>query len=392
MISNSTGNSNAAFGNNALGSSSAVSFTSAFGVSALGSNSTGSGNAAFGNGALSSNTSGGSNSAFGLRTMGSNTTGFSNSAFGLGAMISNSTGSSNAAFGNNALASSTAVSFTSAFGVSALGSNSTGTGNNAFGYTSLGVNTTGGSNTSMGYRALGSNTTGSFNTAHGYDALFNNVTGSCHVAVGYLSGPSAGNLQNTIAIGCNVLVPASNRTIIGNAAMVSIGGYTNWTNLSDARFKTNVQENVPGINFIKKLRPVTYNYDLHAFDKFSDRDESAAADCYPDARDAKEKIVYTGFIAQEVEKAAGELGYDFSGIDKPQHDQASYALRYAEFVVPLVKAVQEQQGVIEAQQKKIETQDKKIEAQQTELTDVKQRLERLEAVYRQLEIFRPDHD
>ena len=54
----------------------------------------------------------------------------------------------------------------------------------------------------------------------------------------------------------------------------------------------------------------------------------------------KELIVYTGFIAQEVEDAAQSIGYDFSGVDKPQNDNDFYGLRYAEFTVPLVKAVQ----------------------------------------------------
>jgi hypothetical protein len=49
----------------------------------------------------------------------------------------------------------------------------------------------------------------------------------------------------------------------------------------------------------------------------------------------------SGFIAQEVEKAANEMGFVFSGIDKPQNENGLYGLRYAEFVVPLVKAVQE---------------------------------------------------
>ena len=39
--------------------------------------------------------------------------------------------------------------------------------------------------------------------------------------------------------------------------------------------------------------------------------------------------------------AANELNFDFSGIDKPKNENDHYALRYAEFVVPLVKAVQE---------------------------------------------------
>jgi hypothetical protein len=57
-----------------------------------------------------------------------------------------------------------------------------------------------------------------------------------------------------------------------------------------------------------------------------------------------EKIRYSGgFIAQEVEQAANMIGYDFSGVDAPKNDKDLYALRYAEFVIPLVKAVQEQQ-------------------------------------------------
>ena len=46
-------------------------------------------------------------------------------------------------------------------------------------------------------------------------------------------------------------------------------------------------------------------------------------------------------IAQEVEQAASEIGYIFSGVDKPENENSLYGLRYAEFVVPLVKAVQE---------------------------------------------------
>ena len=53
------------------------------------------------------------------------------------------------------------------------------------------------------------------------------------------------------------------------------------------------------------------------------------------------KIVYNGFMAQEVEVAASKLNYNFSGIDKPTTNDGVYGLRYSDFVVPLVKAVQE---------------------------------------------------
>ena len=75
-----------------------------------------------------------------------------------------------------------------------------------------------------------------------------------------------------------------------------------------------------------------------------------------------EKIKFSGFIAQEVEQAAKDAGYDFSGIAIPKKSTELYTLRYAEFVVPLVKAVQEladrsgvQQLIIETLQKQNET-------------------------------------
>ena len=71
------------------------------------------------------------------------------------------------------------------------------------------------------------------------------------------------------------------------------------------------------------------------------------------AREAKSVIRYTGFLAQEVETAAKSSGFDFSGVDAPKNDQDLYGLRYSEFVVPLVKAVQEQQALIMKMEERI---------------------------------------
>jgi hypothetical protein len=58
--------------------------------------------------------------------------------------------------------------------------------------------------------------------------------------------------------------------------------------------------------------------------------------------DQSEQMRYCGFLAQEVEAAANELGFEFSGVDAPESDtESTYGLRYGEFTVPLVKAVQE---------------------------------------------------
>ena len=60
----------------------------------------------------------------------------------------------------------------------------------------------------------------------------------------------------------------------------------------------------------------------------------------------------TGFIAQEVEKAADETGFNFDAVKRPQNDKDHYSLSYEEFVVPLVKAVQEQQRIIDSLDKR----------------------------------------
>jgi len=67
-------------------------------------------------------------------------------------------------------------------------------------------------------------------------------------------------------------------------------------------------------------------------------------------------IIRTGFIAQEVEEAAKRVGFDFDGVSAPENETDLYGIRYAEFVVPLVKAVQEQQELIKKQQEIIEQQ------------------------------------
>ena len=125
---------------------------------------------------------------------------------------------------------------------------------------------------------------------------------------------------------------------IGNISTSTIGGYVNWSPTSDGRLKTNVKENVVGLEFIDALRPVTYNYDLAMIEAFYGKE---IPEGLREAAKQKGNIQYSGFIAQEVEQVALSLGYDFSGVKAPSGDNDAYALRYAEFVVPLVKATQE---------------------------------------------------
>ena len=62
-----------------------------------------------------------------------------------------------------------------------------------------------------------------------------------------------------------------------------------------------------------------------------------------------------------MEKVARELGFSFSGVDAPLNAKDIYGIRYAEFVVPLVKAVQELNQKSEFQLKMIAELLKEIE-------------------------------
>jgi hypothetical protein len=42
--------------------------------------------------------------------------------------------------------------------------------------------------------------------------------------------------------------------------VTEIGGQVGWSTLSDARLKTNVHPSSLGLDFIRQLQPVTYNY------------------------------------------------------------------------------------------------------------------------------------
>jgi hypothetical protein len=198
-----------------------------------------------------------------------------------------------------------------------------------------------GHNTGLVYNGNGDN------TFIGYQAGLSQTGGIGNTYIG--SGVDiAGNssVSNSTGLGQNAVITASNQVRVGNTSITSIGGQVGWTTFSDARIKKNILENVPGIAFIEKLRPVTYNYDVMALQKMQGiKSGNDHADF--------ESIRFTGLLAQEVEAAANNLGYNFSGVDKPVNQQTPYGLRYAEFVVPMIKAMQEMKQLIDRQQDEI---------------------------------------
>jgi hypothetical protein len=404
LYSNTSGQTNSVLGYNALYMNATGSNNCAMGYKTLYYN-TASNNTAIGFQSQFSNTSGTGNVSNGYKALYSNTTGYNNTAIGSSALYFNTMGYSNTALGNLALYSNTTGIDNNAIGYHTLYSNTNGFGNVAVGNEALYSNTTGYSNVALGYDALHWSTTGDDNIALGNSALYSsagygnigiglaaleNTTSDANTAIGYMAardyeqtnstflgsytGNSVTGLTNTTVIGYSAHGTSSNQVRIGNSSVTSIGGYVNWSNLSDGRFKKNIKENVPGLEFINALKPITYTLDINGISKFLGEDvtvrnkQASAVD--QQGKDEKSKIIYTGFIAQDVEAAANKIDYDFSGVDKPQNESSLYGLRYAEFVVPLVKAVQELDGK--------ERSD--VEELKAENEELKSRIEKLESI------------
>jgi hypothetical protein len=237
-------------------------------------------------------------------------------------------GDSNTAFGLEAGALISSGTANTAMGVEALRDNITGIRNTVVGFGAL-RNTTVGNNTALGFEAAAPNRTGTGNTAIGSQALRFLSEGDNNTALGYLAGNTAtGDNNTTIGYQAQVANGVLNNQIrIGNTAITLIAGQVGFTNASDRRFKDNIKDSGLGLDFLKTVRPVSY---------FRKNDE-------------RKRTEY-GFIAQELEQAlnaAGDKNNAIITID----DNGMYGVRYNDFISITVKAVQEQQALIEKLQK-----------------------------------------
>lgn len=357
--SNTSGNSNVALGMDALKNNSDISDLVALGDSTLFHNGTGAtqdfhsqANIAIGSNAGYSNTIGWNNTYLGFDA-GRNTTEGANNTF-LGAMAGqeNTTGGANTFLGvRSGYANIDGVQNTFVGGWA--GTDNVSGGHNAFfGHQAGSNNTSGSANTYIG----SSNGTfiegGSGNTFLGYGNASGVDTSNYNILIGAWSTVYS-KLEYATAIGTSIVANASEKTIIGrNQPGVVIGGYANWSNLSDGRFKEEVKEDVPGMDFIRRLRPVTYWINLEKLQRHitAQMPDTTAQRYLPDSEamaDAKREI-RTGFVAQEVEAAAKRIGYSFDGVNAPKNPTDNYSIAYGQFVPSLVKAAQEQEEKIES--------------------------------------------
>jgi hypothetical protein len=343
----------------------------AVGYSALLSNSTGGGNTAVGYEALRNSTAA-SNTAVGTYSLYTNTSGTYNTAIGvdipgtaLGALGNNTTGSNNTAVGTAALAATTTGDKNVALGDSAGYSNTTGTGNvflgNGAGYNTTGSGNTfvGGSTSGLYYPAGYLVTSGANNTIiGGYNGnegsldirtSSNNIVlsdGDGNPRVHITSSGSMRQLANAGVVGLALAQATtsdsdnairyhrnSDITHSGDVRFVvfSSGNVQNTNNsyagISDEKLKDNITDATPKLEKLKQVKVRSYNF----------KDE-------PDFKQI-------GVVAQELETVFPNL---VETIDD-QDMGLTKSVKYSVFVPILIKAIQEQQTIIESLTARITT-------------------------------------
>ena len=279
-------------------------------------------------------------------------TGSSNTAVGINTLYKNTTGASNIANGYNALYENTTGYNNTANGYRALYKNTTGYNNTSNGCSALYKNTTGCNNTAVGCNALTLNTIAGGNTAIGCDSLSSNTTGHSNTAIGHLALRSLTTYYNCTGLGANSAVTGSNQVQLGDTA-VTVYAQKALVTRSDARDKLDIEDSPLGLNFIMKLRPRKYRMNSREayFEEGEERDFTATND-----GSKAGKRPHYGLVAQEVKETMNELGIDFAGYldSKIDGGEDVLSLGYTEFIAPMIKAIQQQQQMIEQLQKEIE--------------------------------------
>ena len=141
---------------------------------------------------------------------------------------------------------------------------------------------------------------------------------------------------------------------------VGANGYTAFTNYSDSRLKTNITNLDTGaLSKIMQLRPVSFQYNQKYLQLYAGSDLQK---------------VHKGFIAQEIRKVFPEMVSEM----KASPDSVQYLdLNVSHLQVYLVKALQEQQAIIEAQKKEINAQKAEAMLQKAEIDNQKSAIDAL---------------
>jgi hypothetical protein len=223
---------------------------------------------------------------------------------------------------------------------------------------------------------------GDNNTAVGPEAL-KVCTGDANTSLGKNSGNAVTSGDNNLLLGRDAGVSGSPGGAISTGSDAIVLGDENignahiqvdWTVASDARDKTDFTALDLGLDFVKALAPVTYKWDKRS--KYIDKTDvttydddgnidhegwDITTDLNAITHDGthKEDWLDVGFKAQEIEALEIAAGYNKDNntnlVSSHTGDGKSMGLQYSKFVPILVKAIQEQQTLIEALTARITT-------------------------------------
>ena len=237
----------------------------------------------------------------------------------------------------------------------ALGSGS----DNTFVGKSAGDGTSSGDeNTAVGVSSL-SAVAGNGNTTVGHASLFL-CTGASNTAIGASAGSSLTSGGNCLFLGKDaglsgspggVITTSSDSVRLGDENITNCHIQVDWTVASDQRDKTDFVDLDLGLDFVKALEPVTYYWDKRSKygDKYADDYDLNAQT--PDGTH-KEDWMDIGFKAQSVqslEEAAGYKAEDKKNLTvSTSEDGKQMGLQYSKFVPILVKAIQDQDAIIQS--------------------------------------------
>jgi len=191
------------------------------------------------------------------------------------------------------------------------------------------VTTTGHYLSACGHRALHQVTEGNSNSAIGDHSGFDLTSGDNNTMLGSSSGRSS-SPSGSVTTGNNIVC-------IGNNSVSDIYCADTSISSSDQRDKTDFTDWTHGLDWINKLKPVTYRWDKRSW--YSD-DLSVT----PNGSKKRARL-HLGFKAQdvlEVEKADGYASKkDDMLLINLNEDGTAYGMKYERLVVVLTKAVQE---------------------------------------------------
>jgi hypothetical protein len=193
--------------------------------------------------------------------------------------------------------------------------------------------------TAVGFRAAAGG--GTQNDKGVSIGAYSSVSGICSTVIG--RGATGGDCANKISITVNCSPGATaHHTLLGNSNHSRAYIAYPWTNVSDQRDKTNIKSLSPnlGLPFIKKLNPVTFNWD-----KRSKYVEKCGFEWGQRDGTLIEPEEQYGFIAQEMEEALNELNVKFEALGKQKSEHNKnvdvYDLRYLELISPMVQSLKD---------------------------------------------------